>query len=106
MRLRAENARLLKLLKLTLGSRLLPRPAPRAGRLLRGPSGLASQVAEGDKGQQCLRCSCSRRTDFMSGSTTSGPGSPAGVRQAVAGKGVRREDRSYLPLTSAVLACT
>ena len=104
-RLRAENARLLKLLKLTPKQAAPARP--RAGRLLRGPSRTrASQVAGGRQGG-VFGSLFAARTDVYAVRFDNQRTGKSGWVPAVRGgwqKGVRREDRSYLPLTPAVLA--
>ena len=104
-RLRAENARLLKLLKLTPQQAAPPGPAQAA--YFEAPPGLVHHRSpEGDK-VAFFGALFAARTDVYAVRFDNQRTGKSGWVPAVRGgwqKGVRREDRSYLPLTPAVLA--
>ncbi len=104
-RLRAENARLLKLLKLTPQQAAPPGPAQAA--YFEAPPGLVHHRSpEGDK-VAFFGALFAARTDVYAVRFDNQRTAKSGWVPAVRGgwqKGIRREDRSYLPLTPAVLA--
>ena len=104
-RLRAENARLLKLLKLTPQQAAPPGPAQAA--YFEAPPGLVHHRSpEGDK-VAFFGALFAARTDVYAARFDNQRTGKSGWVPAVRGgwqKGVRREDRSYLTLTPAVLA--
>ena len=104
-RLRAENARLLRLLKLTRQEAAPPGPA-QAG-LFEAPPGLVHAARRlRRRWRSSALCSLPGRTCTRSGGRTPGPGR-SGWLPAVRGgwrKGVPHAERDYLPLTAEVLA--
>ena len=104
-RLRAENAWLLKLLKLTPRQAAPPGPAQAA--YFEAPPGLVHRRSPEDDKVAFFGALFAARTDVYAVRFDNQRTGKSGWVPAVRGgwqKGVRHEDRKYLPLTSAVLA--
>ena len=104
-RLRAENARLLKLLKLTPRQAAPPGPAQAA--YFEAPPGLVQRRSPEDDKVAFFGALFAARTDVYAVRFDNQRTGKSGWVPAVRGgwqKGVLHEDRKYLPLTSAVLA--
>ncbi len=104
-RLRAENTRLRKLLKLTPQQAAPPGPAQAA--YLEAPPGLVHRRSPEDDKVAFFGALFAARTDVYAIRFDNQRTGKSGWVPAVLGgwqKGARHEDRKYLPLTSAVLA--
>ena len=104
-RLRAENAWLLKLLKLSPRQAAPPGPAQAA--YFEAPPGLVHRRSPEDDKVAFFGALFAARTDVYAIRFDNQRTGKSGWVPAVRGgwqKGVRHEDRKYLPLTSAVLA--
>jgi superfamily II DNA or RNA helicase len=104
-RLRAENARLLKLLRLTPQQAAPPGPAQAA--FFEAPPGFVHHRSPEDAKVAFFGALFAARTDVYAIRYDNQRTGKSGWVPAVRGgwqKGVRHEDRSYLPLTPAVLA--
>jgi hypothetical protein len=105
VRLRAENARLLRLLKLTPQQAAPPDPAQAA--CFEAPPGLVHDGSPPDAKVAFFGALFAARTDVYAVRYNNPHTGKGGWVPAVRGgwrKGVRHEDRGYLPLTPAVLA--
>src|SRR6266700_2755319 len=104
-RLRAENARLLRLLKLTPQQAAPPGPAQAA--YFEAPPGMVHDGSPPDAKVAFYAALFAARTDVYAVRYDNAHTGKGGWIPAVRGgwqKGVRHEDRNYLPLTAAVLA--
>ena len=104
-RLRAENARLLKLLRLT-PQQAAP-PAPGQAAFFEAPPGVVHHRSSQDAKVAFFGALFAARTDVYATRFDNHRTGKSGWVPAVRGvwrKGVRHEDRDYLPLTPAVLA--
>src|SRR5579859_1343383 len=104
-RLRAENARLLRLLKLTPQQAAPPGPAQAA--YFEAPPGLVDDRSSPEAKVAFYAALFASRTDVYATRFDNPRTGKGGWVPAVRGgwrKGTRHEDRDYLPLTSAVLA--
>jgi superfamily II DNA or RNA helicase len=104
-RLRAENARLLRLLKLTPQQAAPPGPAQAA--YFEAPPGLVDDRSSPEAKVAFYAALFAARTDLYAIRFDNPRTGKGGWVPAVRGgwrKGTRHEDRDYLPLTSAVLA--
>ena len=104
-RLRAENARLLRLLKLTPQQAAAPGPAQAA--YFEAPPGLVDDRSPPEAKVAFYAALFAARTDVYATRFDNPRTGKGGWVPAVRGgwrKGIRHEDRDYLPLTPAVLA--
>ncbi|HUZ25001.1 MAG TPA: hypothetical protein VMV07_14695 [Streptosporangiaceae bacterium] len=104
-RLRAENARLLRLLKLSPQEAAAPRPAQAA--YFEAPPGLVDDGSPPEAKVAFFGALFAARTDVYAVRFDNRRTGKQGWVPAVRGgwrKGVRHEDRDYLPLTAVVLA--
>ena len=103
-RLRAENARLLRLLKLTRQQAAPPGPAQAA--YFEAPPGVVDDLSSPEVKVAFFAALFAARTDVYATSFQNARTGKSGWVPAVRGgwrKGTRHEDRDYLPLTPAVL---
>jgi hypothetical protein len=104
-RLRAENARLLKLLRLSPQQAAPPGPAQ--GAFFEAAPGIVHHRSPQDAKVAFFGALFAARTDVYAVRYDNAHAGKGGWIPAVRGgwrKGVRHEDRNYLPLTAAVLA--